>query len=150
MSLSCRLQISLIILFTSLAAPTVWAEQSKTFGDYVVHYNAFNTDMLQPAIARQYGIKRSKNRIMFNITVLKKVAGTTGQPVQAKVIGHASNLNEQLRSLKPRKVVEGKAIYYIGDLPVTDKETLKFDFQITPNGKQQPYHLSFRQQFFTK
>jgi len=150
MPLSNHLRIALIMLLSSLVTPVIWAEQSKTFGDYVVHYNAFSTDMLQPAIARQYGITRSKNRAMFNITVLKKVAGSTGEPVAAKVTGHAANLNDQLKQLEPRKVVEGKAIYYIGDLPVTHRETLTFDFKITPNGQEKPYHLSFRQQFFTK
>ncbi len=142
-----------IIIFSLLGGflgTAVWAEQSKTFGDYVVHYNAFNTELLQPEIARRYGIKRSKNRVMYNITILKKVLQTTGQPVTAKVTGHASNLNDQFKQLHPRKIVEGSAIYYIGDLRVTNKETLDFEFQITPEGEKKPFHLKFRQQFFTK
>jgi len=136
-------------LATSLIAVTAWAEQSQTFGDYVVHYNAFTTEIIQPAVAKQYGIKRSKNRAMYNITVLKKVMGTTGQPVEATVTGHASNLNRQMKMLNPRKVTEGNAIYYIGDLTVTDKETLNFEFKVTPEGKTTPFEVSFRQQFFT-
>lgn len=125
------------------------AEQSKTFGDFVIHYNAFTTEMLTPAVAKQYGIKRSKNRAMYNITVLKKVMGTTGKPVEAKVTGHASNLSRQMKTLNPRKVTEGPAIYYIGDLTVTDKETLKFVFKVTPSGKTTPFDLTFTKQFFT-
>jgi len=132
-----------------LASATAMAEQSQTFGDYVVHYNAFTTEIITPAVAKQYGIKRSKNRAMYNITVLKKVMGTTGKPTEAKVTGHAFNLNRQMKTLNPRKVTEGTAIYYIGDLAVTDKETLEFSFQITPADKTSPFEISFRQQFFT-
>lgn len=140
--------VTLGLLF-NLACTPVWADQSKTFGEYVVHYNAFTTEILQPAVAKQYGIKRSKNRAMFNITVLKKVMGTTGKPVEATVTGHASNLNQQMKMLNPRKITEGMAIYYIGDLPVTDKETLDFEFKVTPEGKTTPFEVKFRQQFFT-
>ena len=136
-------------LASSLVAVSAWAEQSKTFGDYVVHYNAFTTEIIQPAVAKQYGIKRSKNRAMYNITVLKKVMGTPGTPVEATVTGHASNLNRQMKMLNPRKIIEGNAIYYIGDLPVTDKETLDFEFKVTPEGNTTPFEVSFRQQFFT-
>ena len=141
-----------VMLFTLLAvsiqAP-LQAEQSKSFGDYVIHYNAFNTEMLQPEVAKQYGIKRSKNRVMYNITVLKKDDGPMGKPVEAEVSGHASNLNDQMKQLRPRKVVEGNAIYYIGDLPVTNQETLDFEFEVKPEGAKSPYHISFRRQFFT-
>ena len=52
------------------------AEQSDFFGDYTVHYNALPTDVLQPAVARSYGITRSKNRVLLNVSALKKVMGT--------------------------------------------------------------------------
>ncbi len=143
------LRIMLPTLLAVLINTPLQAEQSKTFGDYVIHYNAFNTEMLQPEIARQYGIKRSKNRIMYNITVLKKDGGPMGKPVTAEVTGHASNLNDQMKELRPRKIVEGNAIYYIGDLSVTNQETLDFEFEVKPDGEKSPYHISFRQQFFT-
>jgi len=137
-------------LLVSLVTTPVWAEQSKTFSDYVVHYNAFSTDMLQPAIAKQYGITRSKNRAMFNISVQKKIMGTTGQPVVAEITGRATNLTGQTKALQPRKIVEDTAIYYIGELSISHREVLDFDFNITPAGEKNPFHLKFRQQFFTE
>ena len=106
--------------------------------------------MLQPAIAKQYGIKRSKNRAMFNISVQKKIMGTTGQPVVAVITGIATNLNAQTKTLQPRKIVEDTAIYYIGEFSVTHREVLDFDFSITPAGEKNPFRLKFRQQFFTR
>lgn len=137
-------------LFLSVISASLWAEQSKTFSDYVVYYNAFSTDMLQPSVAKQYGIKRSKNRAMFNISVQKKIMGTAGQPVAADITGKAINLNAQTKTLNPRKIVEGTAIYYIGEFPVTHREVLDFDFNITPEGEQNLFNLKFRQQFFTE
>lgn len=142
--------ITSLSLFLSVISASLWAEQSKTFSDYVVYYNAFSTDMLQPSVAKQYGIKRSKNRAMFNISVQKKIMGTAGQPVAADITGKAINLNAQTKTLEPRKIVEGTAIYYIGEFPVTHREVLDFDFNITPEGEQNLFNLKFRQQFFTQ
>lgn len=148
-SIRSLLVVMLSLLCTSIST-SLWAEQSKTFSDYVVYYNAFSTDMLQPSVAKQYGIKRSKNRAMFNISVQKKIMGTTGQPVAADISGKAINLNAQTKTLEPRKIVEGTAIYYIGEFSVTHREVLDFDFNITPEGESNPYNLKFRQQFFTE
>ena len=42
-------------------------EGSKDFGDYVVFFNALNTDQLKPEIAREYEIVRSKSRAMLSV-----------------------------------------------------------------------------------
>ena len=144
------LLVVMLSLICSSVSTSLWAEQSKTFSDYVVYYNAFSTDMLQPNVAKQYGIKRSKNRALFNISVQKKIMGTTGQPVAADITGKAINLNAQVKTMKPRKIVEGTAIYYIGEFSVTHREVLDFDFNITPEGESNPFNLKFRQQFFTQ
>ena len=144
------LLVVMLSLLCSSVSTSLWAEQSKTFSDYVVYYNAFSTDMLQPNVAKQYGIKRSKNRAMFNISVQKKIMGTTGQPVAADITGKAINLNAQVKTMKPRKIAEGTAIYYIGEFSVTHREVLDFDFNITPEGESNPFNLKFRQQFFTQ
>ena len=56
-----RIATALITLLLLTAGLTVSAEQSKTFGDYTIHYVAFTTDMLSPEVARLYKIRRSKN-----------------------------------------------------------------------------------------
>ncbi|MBM2829467.1 MAG: hypothetical protein HW411_257 [Gammaproteobacteria bacterium] len=126
------------------------AEQSQSFGDYTIHYSAFTTDTLTPDVAKLYQIPRSKNRAMVNISVLKNESGTIGKPVRAKVEGTAKNLSEQLRELQIREIDEQESVYYIAETAVNDNETLKYTFEITPEGKGNPYTLSFQEQFYTE
>jgi len=126
------------------------AENSKEFGNYVVHYNALMTDMLPPPVARQYHITRSRHRGMLNIVVLKKVLGTTGQPVPAFVDVGAVNLAMQTKGIRMREIRDGNAIYYIGDFGVANEETLKFDIKVRPVGTLDDFEFSFSQDFYTK
>jgi hypothetical protein len=91
------------LLVTAFAADAA-GERSQTFGDHVVHYNAFGSDTLTAEVARSYGITRSSSRALLNIVVLKKVMGTTGEPLQASISGSASNLSGQSRELAFRMV----------------------------------------------
>jgi copper chaperone CopZ len=136
----------LLLLITSYSAQ---AENSIDFGDYVVHYNAFTADTLSPQIAKAYDITRSKSRGVVNIAVLKKVPGTTGQSVTAKVAASAVNLTGQLKSFDLREIREDGAIYYIGEFRVTNQETLDFKVRLQPKGSGKGLTARFRQQFFT-
>lgn len=135
------------IAFTLSANAT--AENMKDFGDYVIHFNAMPTDMLTPQIARQYRITRSRTRGMINITVLKKVLGSPGQPVHARVDASARNLAGQGRNIRMRPVREGNAIYYIGEFGVSNEETLRFSVQARPEGTQETFAVEFSQDFYT-
>lgn len=137
---------ALLLMATGSAAN---AEQSKTFGDYTIHYVAFTTDALPPEVAKTYKIRRSKNRALLNISVLKKIMGATGQPVKAKVAATATNLSRQLRQLDVRELTEHNAIYYIAETAVNNEETLTFSLNITPEGETVALHFTFQQQFFT-
>ena len=132
-----------------VVSPFGWAESFQSFGEYDVHYNAFTTDFLSPQVAQQYKIQRSKNRARLNISILKKVLGTPGESVAGVVRATAKNLSGQLRSLDVRKVPDGPAIYYLATFAVNNEETLDFEIQVTPQGRDAPYVVKFRQQFFT-
>jgi len=138
-----------ILLFLALPITSANAEQYKEFGDYTVHYSTFTTDILSPAVAKAYRITRSKNRAMINVSVLKKVMGTTGAPSRAAVAATATNLNNQLREVEFREVKEEGAIYYLAELPVNNGETLNFSLDVTPEGKTAPYKFSFQEEFVT-
>ncbi len=135
-----------IILF-SLPAH---AEQSQTFGDYTVHYIALNSQVLNANVANSYKIKRSKNRALLNISVLKKQEDTTVKPVKAKVTATTTNLTSQLRELKVRELEDAGAIYYIAEIPVRNEETLTFKIKVQPLDSDESYELMFNQQFFTE
>jgi hypothetical protein len=119
----------------------------RDFGSYEVHYNALRTDTLSPEMARNYGIQRSTNRVMLNVTVLNKEGGTARKPVPAEVKVDARNLNQQLKSIELRRISEGDAIYYIGEVSISGTEILVFDITVTPDGTQTPLSVKFTREF---
>ena len=133
-----------------LVALSARAENSQDFGDYVVHFNALTTDILQPKVATEYGIKRSGSHAMLNVVVLRKLLGATGQPVTATVSGMATTLNGQQRTLNLREIREPNAIYYIADFDVGNEEILTFRLDVRPEGEKDSFQVQFRQQFFTR
>jgi hypothetical protein len=137
---------SLALLFTLPAN----AENAQDFGDYVVHFNALTTDNLPPSVTREYGITRSKHRALLNVAVLKKVLGTTGQPVAASVSAGVSNLTGQRRDIELREIREGSAIYYIGEFGVTHEDNLDFTVMAQPEALERPLQVQFQQRFFTR
>lgn len=137
------------LICTALITSPAQAENSQDFGKYVVHFNALNTSTLPPQVTRQYGIKRSNNRGMLNITVLKKVLGTTGTPVAAKIIASATNLTGQQRDLAIKDIKEPNARYYIAEFGISNQETLRFKLLITPEGETEALDVRYTHQFYT-
>jgi hypothetical protein len=127
------------------------AQQSQDFGDYVVHYNTLNTNLIPPQVAQGYGITRSPSRALLNIAVLKKVMDTPGTPVRAAVTASATNLTGQLRELEIREITESEgAVYYLAVFPVHNLETYRFEVRVTITGEQDPLMVRFTQQFYTE
>jgi hypothetical protein len=123
-------------------------ETFKDFGNYEVHYNALRTDELSPDVARVYGIQRSSNRVMLNVTVLRKEAEhAPRKPVEATVAVDAYNLNGQLKDIEMRRVSEGEAIYSIGEVSISGTEILVFDIMVTPTGESQPFNVKLKREF---
>ena len=149
-----RVPVCISLLLISLLTLPAQAEQAKTFGDYVVHYNAFTTNILSPQIAKLYKITRSNNRALLNISILRKNGKSTmGEPVKARVTATATNMNSQLRRLEVRELVEAGnpgAIYYLAETPVNNGETLTYKVDFIPEGQQRAYSFSFQQQFITE
>ena len=130
-------------------AREITQQSFSEFGDFVVHFNAQPTDMLPPKVARAYGIQRSENRAMLNVSVLRKEEGTIGQPVSAEVTVAARNLTGQLKNVEIRKIEDAGAIYYIGEIGVANRETLIFEISVQPEGAPDAHIVRFRQQFYT-
>lgn len=139
----------LFILALSLTSLNSYAESSKEFGDYVIHYNAFRSDTLSAEVAKKYNLTRANNRVLINIAVLKKVMDTTGKPTSSAVTGHASNLTGQLKQLEFKEVTEGNAIYYLAETKISDGEFLKFELKILPEGETIATKVRFDKRFFT-
>ncbi|MBT8099999.1 MAG: DUF4426 domain-containing protein [Gammaproteobacteria bacterium] len=115
-------------------------------GDFIVHFSALSTDQLPPEIARAYNIVRSKNRAMLNVSVLRDGDNTA---VPAEVTVKTVNLTGQLKNVTMRRINEQEAIYYIGEIPVANRETLVFDISIKPEGETRVSEVRFQRQFYT-
>ncbi len=133
-----------ILLFTCNA----WAENSTSIPGYTIHHNAIPSASLDPDVAAQYRIQRSKYRGMINVSVLKEIPNTMGKPVDAIVMAKATNIRGQLISIPMRRVTEGEAIYFIGEFRIADQETLNFELQIKPKGESRFHKAHLSQQFF--
>lgn len=132
-----------LLLSTSLAA-----QQSQTFGDYEIHYNAINSHLIPPETATAYGIQRASTQALLNITVMHTDTGVA-TPVHARVRAAATNLNAQRRKIRMREFDDRDAIYYIGQLRISNEETYDFDIEVHPAGYEgDPFQFRFRQQFF--
>lgn len=123
-------------------------ESSQEFGDFTVHFNALSTDQLTADIASQYGIVRSQNRAMLNVSILRRSEDGPGTAVAADVDVSVSNLSGQVKNITMRPIVEGDAIYYIGEVAVTNAETLIFSLDLTPEGETESQSIRFMKQFF--
>ena len=122
---------------------------SADIGDFVVHFNAVSTDQLPPDIARAYNIVRSKNRALLNVSIIRE---SDNMPVGGSVTVKTVNLTGQLKNVTMRKIEEPGdvvAIYYIGETPVANRETLIFDISVQPEGANTSSEVRFKRQFYT-
>jgi Domain of unknown function (DUF4426) len=133
------------------ALPAQSAQETfQDFGNYEVHFNAVRTDSLTAEVARAYNIERSKNRVLLNVTVLHKEADhAPRKPVEGKVEVDAYNLNGQLKGLEMRRISEGDAIYYVGEVSISGTEILVFDIKVTPVNETSPLEVKFKREFFS-
>ena len=128
------------------ARPT--EDTQKDFDNLEVHYNAIRTDQLTPEVARAYGIERSANRVLLNVAMLTKTPGGAAKPVDGTVTASAHNLNGQLKSLTMRRLQEGPAVYFIGEVGISGDEILVFNIEVKPVAGGGRRSVQFKREFF--
>jgi hypothetical protein len=116
------------------------------FDNHVVHFSAQSTDQLPTEVARAYNIIRSKNRAMLNVSIIEK---GSNKPVSGNVTVKTVNLTGQLKNVIMRKIEEQEAIYYIGETPVANRETLVFDVTVLPDGADRTSNFRFTRKFYS-
>ncbi|WP_070964640.1 DUF4426 domain-containing protein [Vibrio sonorensis] len=137
-----------ILVLTALFSLPVSAEQYQRIKDVEVHYSAFNSTFLTPKVARSYKLKRNGYSAVLNISVLD-----TYQPgkaaTSAVIQGSVKNLLGQTRKLTFRQVMEGSAIYYITEFPISDEEQLTFTIDVDA-GLKGKGKINFTQKFYVE
>jgi hypothetical protein len=129
------------------AAPSEPTHQA--FGDFELHYNALRTDLLTPEVARAYGIERSTNRVLLNVSLLRKSADGRTVPVDGRITATARNLNGQMKNLQLRRITEGDSVYFIGEVGISGSEILVFDIEAAPADGTDTISVRFKREFFT-
>ncbi|HXK55642.1 MAG TPA: DUF4426 domain-containing protein, partial [Gammaproteobacteria bacterium] len=69
-------------------------------------------------------------------------------PVSAQIDARSTNLTGQIRNIPLREIREGSAIYYIGEFPIVNNETLTFSLDVLPEGTGKHIKTTLQQQFF--
>ncbi len=146
------LRFSLTLLVLVFCFP-VQAEQKKIFSgqngaEYEVHYNAFNSTFLQPNIAKQYGLVRSKALGVVNVSVLRRNADGSTTAVGTVVEGRVINDIQQQQTMGFQQVIEGDAIYYLAQMQFIEGEILTFDLKLYPQGETQALRHRFTHAFY--
>jgi hypothetical protein len=136
-----------VFAFVLLSFTTsLYAANAKEYKDHIIYHNAFPTDSLPPEMTKQYGLKRSKNYAMVNISVMKRASGVP-IGVKAKVTGTLTNLMGQTRKLEFREIKEADAVYYIAQIGVQSREVVNFYIDIRPEGTNLKYDVAFSKKF---
>lgn len=135
--------VFMAIVLSWLALVPAQAEQMKQLGVWDVHYIALPTTLLDPTIASQYKIERSKYNGLVNISVLNS-KDQAAQQVQ--ISGEAKNLLGQIKSLTFVEVKEGAAVYYIAQYGYQTEQMVSFTIQISQGSQSQ--QLKFNHTFY--
>jgi hypothetical protein len=98
-------------------------------------------------VARAYGIERSANRVLLNVSMLRKGADGRTTPVDGTVTARAYNLNGQLKDLEIRRITEGSSVYFIGEVGISSTEILVFEISASPRDQPGQYSVQFKREF---
>ena len=146
----------LLLMFAAVSAQaTDHLPEAKTvsyqparFGDYEVHYSAFNSTFVAPGIAERYRLQRGGNYGIVNIAIRNVKTSDSGRAITGKVRGSRQNLLSQSSGLEFQEVQESGAIYYLAGFRFSGEELLKFSIDVTPNGSARTETIQFEQKFY--
>jgi hypothetical protein len=140
---------TLLTLFISaLLITPAMAENVLETDQYTIHYNAFNSTVIDADAAKKNGLIRSKYSAMINLAVLKKQADGSTIAVRSFNKGSVENLLRQQQSLSFVTIDEGKAIYYIASFRFADQEQMNFAITLQPDPNKAPIKLTLSQKFY--
>ncbi|MEA5445902.1 DUF4426 domain-containing protein [Gammaproteobacteria bacterium AB-CW1] len=148
---------TLILTLTAVLAMHAWqpataeVEQSREVNGHIIYFNVLPTSALPEAMARTYGITRSDRRVLLNVAV-HRTDEDTPRPVEADIDAQAVNLSAQLRRFRMQEIREsgdemGEAIYYIGDIRISEGETLNFTVTVAPRDSEISETIEFQRTF---
>jgi hypothetical protein len=115
-----------------------------------VRYGTLLASEMPASVAAAYGIVRSPDRVVVNVSVLRRVAGSVAVPVAAEVAGQWRGLTGEPQALAFRPVLEGTAVSYIAEAPAHDREAMVFEIEARPVEAGTPIAARLTRKFGTR
>ena len=137
-----------VLIFSLTFVGNVSAGQKQKIGNFDIHYVALSSTFLTPSIAKSYGIQRSSYIGIINISVLD-TSQEGNPPVAVEISGIANNLLDARIALKFREIREGKAIYYVAEVPYRDDQEINFQVAVKYSNRLNT-QLKFKQKFYVE
>ena len=124
------------------------ADNSTRVGGYTIHHSAFPATSLDAEVAKAHDLQRSKRLGVLNVTVLKEPGDAVPVSVPAIVdVEIPRDAGDPVR-VPMREASEQDAIYYLGQFPIQDQETLEFRISVRPQGETETLTVQMDQAFF--
>lgn len=143
--LTAMLAVLLVLAAPAMAADSASPTRQQQFGDLIIHYNAFASGMLQPSIAQQAGLIRSKGQGVINVTAIRN-----GKTVPANVTGTIKDLTGREKPLSFKAFNENSAVNYLAQFAVEPDSSATYIFFINvKTGDDDAHTLSFNQEIFS-
>ncbi len=98
-------------------------------GQYEMRYGMVLASDLPVEVAGAYGINRRPDRVVVNVSVLRRQQGALPLPVEAEVQGTWRTLVGERQPLAFRAVLEDTTISYIAEAPALDHEPTTFEMR---------------------
>jgi len=115
-------------------------------GDVQVRASVVQASALPSSVARRYGIEPSPDTLLL-LVVANKGPTADARPVPVQVSTKVTDLRGAEQRVPMRQYREGDAIDSIGTFRTTLPETLRFDLEVSVEGKP-PVAMEFVREFY--
>lgn len=141
--------LTYLAFISALAAPDfAHAQLSERFGPYELHYSIVNSTFIEPSVAAQYGIRRGDRRAIINLSLREHLEDGSTVARKMDLTGRSWDLTQQQIEFDFIEVIEGPAIYYIGEFKFLNMEWRFFEASFNAQGDSTRYLFEHKKQMY--
>ena len=135
--------VATCLALLAFSPPDASGSEKLEAGEHTIYATALSSLLIPPEVAQLHGIVRSAQRIVINVTVLRD-----SQPATATVTGSGTNLLGQQKKLDFAEIREQTAIYYLASLITNEKDRVRFELDVLPDGASETSSLEFERSYY--
>lgn len=115
----------------------------------MVYYSVFNSQFINPEVAKSYNIVRAPNRALINVSVTRiKDDGSETLGQASMIEGYAQNLMGVVTPLNFRAITHPGTTYYIAEFRYSSREVINFYVDAKPNDSSKTIELAFSKKLY--